>query len=481
MRMARGNQVRLSLGLVWLGLASSLCRADEFQYTDRDGQPQRVHARLAGQGDGFFALELDDGRWKLVAEGALQERIPGPDPTPIRADEMAARLEQRFTKDLFQYRVSGNVVVGIVLMAPLGAENTPKLENFLDRAVSFMESVDSTFGRFASTMQLELTTPRFPQVLLIFEANRDFNAYYEEGTGRKALSSQTVAGFYSALTNWLAIRIDECDSFATPMHEAIHQQVFNRGVLQRLAPVPNWFSEGIANGFENDGNKVRTDATKINRLYAGLLTLGPRLTFDDVITRDETFRGDVFAGDAYSIAWALHWYLVTERPSQYTAFVRRLRTIEPLASREDDDRLAEFQQTFALNTKDLPRLYSNQIQIASRKQRVRIAPPTANVGNIVIQENTGIAELGAVRRVDKGYTQFTGKLKNLSPIRPLTFRVSMTSPGAKPIVWVRQELGAGRSSALEKQYLWGNSGTGSYQVELLSALPESDDARAFRP
>ena len=118
-----------------------------------------------------------------------------------------------------------------------------------------MKSIEVMFSRFCSSMRVQAGKPEFPLVVLIFETDDDFEEYTAKATGGRGLSAGNIAGFYSPITNYLYVRMSECYSFSTPLHEAIHQQCFNTGVLHRLSPVPTWFGEGIATGFEDRTGK----------------------------------------------------------------------------------------------------------------------------------------------------------------------------------------------------------------------------------
>ena len=471
--------VLLSICLCLVGLPAW---GDTFTYTDEAGQEQTIDARLAGAGQGAFALELADGSWRIVPESAVTQRSPGEDPQPISAEELAEQLETKFTPELFRYEVSDNFVVGLVLTAPLDEAGAMRLTTFFEKATRFMATIDRVFTRFGEEMNLDLQPARFPLVMLIFETDALFEEYAVESTQGVGLSAGNISGFYSALTNLLALRLDECDSFAVPLHEAIHQQVFNRGVFQRLAPVPIWFNEGIATGFENDGGRITGDPTKVNRKFGGLATQPLAIDFATILSRDDAFQGDVLAGEAYTLAWCLHWLLVTERPDDYTAYVRQLGAREPLEPRPDGaERMREFETTFQLDPGSTWDLFVERVSSAARRQRIRLEPPQVAVGNLVMQDNTGSIEIGLVRRGDQGgRVQCIGKLKNLSPFRTLAFRVSLEPPGggAAAARWVEQSVGPNRVANLDRQFLPAGSGSG-FHVVVESALPDSATARGW--
>src|SRR5690606_32288109 len=123
-------------------------QADKFTFTDLDGETKTVEARLAGTGQGAVALELDDGSWKLVSDGVLQTRQPGEDPPPISTQEMADRLADQFTPELFEYRIADPYVIGLVLAAPLDDPGRARLKKFFGKATSFVQAIDRVFTKF---------------------------------------------------------------------------------------------------------------------------------------------------------------------------------------------------------------------------------------------------------------------------------------------------------------------------------------------
>lgn len=466
-------------------LASLMCSerttADEFTYFDADGTKETVSARLAATGEGFLVLELDDGRWKLIPEAAVSERIPGNDPEPVTCSEMADRLAGIFTPELFRFRVDDPFVIGVVLTAPLEDESKPRLDRFFDKAVSLMQSVDRTYSKFIERMELPLEDPKFPLVMLIFETDADFDDFAELTTGGQGLSAGAMAGFYSGLSNWLAIRLDECDSFEVPLHEAIHQQVFNRGLLQRLAPVPSWFGEGIATGFEGEGNRVHVDPTRMSRNYGGNARRKFTVTFADVIEKDDAFHGDVLAGDAYTLAWCLHWLLVNTKPYEYSTYVKQLGALDPLSPKSHEERLAEFQSLFEINPDDLEAIVGERLARESRKRRIQLEPEKPPVGRLTTQDQMGVLDLSLLRSGNA--TQGVGRLKNLSPFRALTFQVQV-SHQKFGIAWMAESVPPGRRVTLEKR-LMPSSQTGGYAVSIRSVVPGTVDERklvnAFQP
>src|SRR6185369_10850436 len=236
--------------LIALGLSPRLALADKFTYRDADGKTVEVEARLAGSTAEFHALELADGQMRVIPVVAVDKREVSDGPKPLSADAMAAKLQSQFGADRFRSYSQAPFLIGLVLGSPLPKSAESRTSNFLRKVATFLKNVETAFVGFVQDARIPTKVPAFPLVVLIFETEEDFEKYHNDSTGGRGLSAQNISGFYSGLTNYLAIRLAECRTFEVPLHEAIHQQVYNRNVFQRLSSVPHWFDEGIATGFE---------------------------------------------------------------------------------------------------------------------------------------------------------------------------------------------------------------------------------------
>jgi hypothetical protein len=86
----------LFCGLVWLLAGILPAHADEFRVRLPDGGAETLAARLVGSGQGTLVLELPDGQYRLVPEGAVAERKISEGPEPLSGDTIASRLTERF-------------------------------------------------------------------------------------------------------------------------------------------------------------------------------------------------------------------------------------------------------------------------------------------------------------------------------------------------------------------------------------------------
>lgn len=348
--------------ILLLALGASRAQADTFIYSDREGKRHQVEARLAGSGQRIHVLELNDGQLLLVPEAAVIDRRPGNDPPPIDHQAMEKKLIEAFSPERMLTVIDRPLVLGMVLAQPV---DQPRERNTrvaaLKRVGAFLRGVQGKFLDFIRTTRVPAEGVRFPLAVLIFESDRDFNEYASAIVGDDTLSAQNIAGFYSALSNHLVLRLSECDSFQVPMHEFIHMQVHNRGILKRLAPVPVWFHEGIATSFEGERGQVLRVPSQITDRYANLAARSRTVTWKEIVERDRFFQGDMFAGEAYGNAWALHWLLLTQYKAQYGKYVRHLADRSPLEDYSAEERLKQFEEIIGKSPDELQREFLERI------------------------------------------------------------------------------------------------------------------------
>ena len=466
-------------------LTTSQACADRFTYVDQQGETVTVEARLAGSGQGMHALELADGRIQLVPQRSVKQREVAPGPEPISNKAMIEQLTLKFGKDRFRAYARKSYVIGLVLSEPLPKSHEGRAGGLLKQAARFMRNVEVVFMKFAGHVRFPTAPPTHPMVLLIFESDEDFNKYAIEATGQKGLSAQNIAGFYSGLTNWLAVRLTEFTDFEVPLHEAIHQQVYNRHVLQRLAPVPAWFNEGIATAFEGTGERINDGLTKLNPRYALNVANATKIDWATVVSDDKAFRGDVLAGEAYTHAWSLHWLLVSKYKVAYSNYVKMLSQKQTLASSAAEERTADFERAFGKGVGELQSEFRDALRVASKRQRMKLKkkPPA---GYSVTQANLGAVELKAVRWLDLGGALFVeGRLKKISPIPDLAFHVTVETAAGTYAEWHLPKLAMRKTAALKLQRVakWMKNAPGgspqTFIVRVRSVPSQSAEAKRW--
>ena len=471
-------------------VAAALCHApvwaDRFTYVDESGKTVEVEARLAGTGRGSHALELADGRILLVPQRAVTKHDVAPGPEPLSDKAIVAKLTEEFGEEKFRARRQKPYVIGLVLSSPLPKRHEPRADAFLKKAAQFMRSVDSVFLTFAKRVRFPIKPPKFPMVVLIFESNADFEWYARKATGEKGVTADAIAGFYSGLTNYLVIRLSECHTFATPLHEAIHQQVFNRQVFQRLAPIPTWFNEGIAVGFEGNGERINIGPTSISPLYARLAKEARQIDWQTVVANDRAFHGNALVSEAYAHAWSLHWLLVTEYKVKYMQYAQILSEKQTLAEEKPTDRVREFETIFGKSVPQMQAEFREALRAGIRKQRIKL--DRKKVAGVAFQQ-TDLAEyrISAVRRSDLGDVMVAdGKLKNISPLRPMSFHVSVETDSGNYADWHVHNLDVYETVSLKTQFakkLMKNAPGGpshTFRVRVRCVPADSDEAKRWQ-
>ncbi len=445
-------QLRLFLLFMFsVASLSSALRAESYTYVDENGKRVTLEARSIGAGQGFHALERRDGQLQIVPSSAIEDRSPGEGPERLDREQMKEMLEKRFGEDLTRFQLQGNFIIGLVLTAPIEKTAESKAAAFIQKASRFMNRVDEVFLRYAKSRKFPLQEPSFPLVLLIFESDADFNEYAAEATGNSGLSAANIAGFYSPITNWLAVRMSSCDSFEVPLHEAIHLEMYNR-VFKRLAPIPKWFDEGIATGFEGEGERISISPVKVNPRYATQAQrMSGRVNWRTVIENDGAFTADVLAGDAYTLAWCMHWLLANKHREEYEAYVQELATREPLEQLAASERSDRLEEALDVSISELQKEFPDALKFAIKRQRIRPKPVRTDGGSSSAQA-LGLADL-KVTGSRIGRLTASGTLKNMSPLRSMTFYLTVESSDGTYAEWVVTDLKPGRRQEIDSQQL----------------------------
>lgn len=413
--------------LALLPILTGSVDADEFVYSDEDGRMQIVDAKLYATGQGIIALEMADGSLRLVPQDVVKKRTPREAPKPISPQQMLDRLRDEFGEDQFRGAISGQYVIGVVLQAPLPRTSERRVATALRRSARYMQSIERMFQTFVRSMDVEPQEPEFPMVVLIFETDEDFEAYTAKATGSRGLSADSIAGFYSHLTNYLYVRMSECYQFGTPLHEAIHQQCFNTKVFQRLAPIPVWFAEGMASGFEGSGDQVRSSPQKLNFEYARALVDGDLVRgigWDVIASSDQIFRGDIFAGPAYVYGWSMHWFLVSNYQKEYAKFLQYVQSLAPLEEVSETTRQDKFLELFGKSPGEFQREFPEAFALALKRQRL---PPQPDPIPGLVKRDTNLAGIAMFAELNRGQMQVQGELRNISPLREMSYYVTVVT------------------------------------------------------
>lgn len=348
------------LALIFSGesaFLSGIARADEFVLRLTDGNEETITARWVAANATHAALELDDGRYRMVPLPTILDRTPGNDPEVASADTVSSRLRTRFGTERTLIHADAPYVLAYAMARPPDKATQTKSLQLLRKAGTHLRGMRQSFQDFAKSIPLELTPVKFPLVVLIFEKDDAFDQYFldeqRRATGAALPDGLSIAGitaYYNLISNELVLRQSSCAKFDTPLHESVHQLAHNRGVFQRLAPVPVWINEGLATAFEGDGDRPRGTPRLANPRFVRRLHLTEKLDFRDILAEDRGFRTNELAAEAYSLGWALHWYVLTQHKTKYAPLLAHYGALAPLSQEPSPEaRVAEFEQVTGLS------------------------------------------------------------------------------------------------------------------------------------
>ena len=467
----------LFIFLLWRPLSSY---GDTFTIKEDDGNTATIDARMVGEGQGLVALERADGRIEVVPQNQVLNREVGPDPEPISCETMIDRLTKQFGADTFRARAYKPYVVGLVLSEPITKNYESKVTNCLTKGINFMKTVEKGFLEFVRDLKIETEKPRYPLVLLIFETDDDFMQFATKETGGQGLSAGSMLGYYSSLTNRLAIRMSECHTFITPLHEAIHQQVYNRGIIRRFSSVPVWFNEGIATGFEGNGDKVTGGPRRVSQRYGRAAMTTKNVNWDDVVAEDKAFRGDVSAGEAYAHAWSIHWFLITKYRRQYIEYLQLLGQKPSLQIDSVQTRVQDFEKAFGKRVGILQKEFPMWLDQEAKKQNISFVDNNP-AGYSISQSNLAEVEITASKNGVGGGLETEGQMRNLSYIRPMSFHITLETDAGTYAEWYLSNVAPFKCSHLPKQFAQKRMKgapdgrlENSFRVKVRSVVPESE-------
>jgi hypothetical protein len=431
--------------------APLVARCDTIEFLNEKNKTEEAEGSIYGTGDGAIVVQKADGSLRIIPDQLVKKRTVAKPEPPMPPARMLEKLKTQFGEELFRGRVTGQYVIGVILQAPLPKSSERRVQAALRKSAGYMTSIARSFDRFVRVAGVEMTKPKHPMVVLIFETDDNFEAFTAEHTGNKGLSAGNIAGFYSQVTNYLYVRMSECYSFATPLHEAIHQLCFNTGVLHRLAPIPVWFSEGMATGFEGAGDQVKSDPRKLSLVYGKIIGkrgLPQGVDWNQVAGGDRLFRGDIFAGEAYLQAWAMHWYFVSKHKKEYGSYLKYLQTLQPLSDVSDRTRRQEFVKAFGKSPNEFQANFAPAF--ISAMKRIKI-PPDRNELPGLISRQQNLAGIEVYGESARGRITVTGNLKNISPIREMAYYIAAISDSGTYTDWYVPKLKINASIKLNSQ------------------------------
>jgi hypothetical protein len=221
--------------------------------------------------------------------------------------------------------------------------------------------------------QLEFHEPEFPLVAVILRDKASYAEFAVADAGSEVLDAK---GYYSDLSNRMVMYdltsglsgsrprnaaelnaklSGQAANVSTIVHEATHQIAFNTGVHARMADNPYWLVEGLAMYFETPDLRSASGWQTVGKINPARMrdyrtyfnSRRPRESLKAMLSGDDEFLTGKNPVDAYAEAWALTYYLIKSRRTDYMTYLDRLSK-KGIALRKPvpEERLAEFEAVF---------------------------------------------------------------------------------------------------------------------------------------
>lgn len=321
---------------------------------------ERLEGRVAAHDDQTCWLLRRDGRLlSFKTDDVSDFRELEPRFRPYSSIDLRDKLQAEFSR-AFEVKTTSHYVV-------VAGKGTA------DRYASLFEGIYRQFHAYFTARGFRMTDPEFPMVAVVFQ---DQQAFVDYCVAEGARPQPGLIGYYLPGSNRVALydraAVGQATSDAvddTVIHEATHQVAFNTGVHSRIGQTPLWLLEGLATLFEADGiRKKEVGASAGDRINAGRFdwyreyrNRRPPKSLESFIREDSLFK--TAALDAYSQAWALTFYLVETRPTEFTRYMKTVSSRDPLTPYDADTRLKDFKAAFG---KDLDFLENGMLRFYDR-------------------------------------------------------------------------------------------------------------------
>ncbi|SMP69579.1 Protein of unknown function [Neorhodopirellula lusitana] len=229
-----------------------------------------------------------------------------------------------------------------------------------DRWPEMFEDCHRSFVDFMTKRGVQVRHGRFPMVAVVLP---DARAMYAE-LDRLKIDVSRVSGIYANRCN----RVMTHDGgrlasiAATVRHEAAHQSAFNTGVHSRVNDTPSWITEGVGQMFEpaaiNSAGASQRIGERVNAESMAHLrkTMTLRSSKDlagwvqRLVDGDEAFRDPVEVHTAYSVAWAMMFYLSERDNEGFADILNFTATRPPFETYRRGQRRIDFERIMGTDT-----------------------------------------------------------------------------------------------------------------------------------
>jgi Protein of unknown function (DUF1570) len=273
---------------------------------------------------------------------------------PMSAVETRTKLQAEMGSG-YETQITGPYVIA----APKGE---------VSRWESRFRSLLAGYQRYFETRGWSLRSPDFPLTVIVLPNQSEFAKMASRESAGSTIG-KNLAGMYLTRTNRCLLyhlssgkSTDWETTEATIVHEAVHQLAYNTGLHERLFEHPIWMVEGLATMFEvaavYDNNVPNSEVRmRINKEKAGHIKqfIGDDASglgdfFDNLVSSDHLFR--THPHEAYSLAWAMTFYLAERMPKQYFEYIE-LQRQRGFQLYSESDRNLDFRRAFNLTPNQL--------------------------------------------------------------------------------------------------------------------------------
>jgi|GEM_PF-675306 len=328
--------------------------------------------------------QIDDSSVVMLPSGALVSvAAAGVSPTerPFEPLSRAALLARLQTGKFEKFKTAESDHFGYLYSCS---------DEFFQTTRDILESLHDGVLDVLKDWDIPLSEPKVPMVVILFGDRASFDAFRRVPAG--------VAAYYSIESNYVVLHEDPELSDRAPelalkrgaytiAHEGVHQLLANIGVQQRLAPWPQWVSEGLpeyfcpvrvtSNMVTKDGNTLPTRRVRWNRagLVNDLRMYGLlHMPTEGGQVLHNTTRDTQLDADGYAVSWGLVHYLAVKQNKAFRAYLREVAATPVLADLDPEYRAAELKQFakhWGMNLSSLESnvgryLQSHEMQLAYR-------------------------------------------------------------------------------------------------------------------
>lgn len=378
-----GALVRCRCRLLWMLVVACVslevgqaAGMDLLRIQEHDIQRELRGKILAEGQDGGVLLLGQDGVLHTVQPGQILARGSDESPfTALTAEEAGALWLSRLPQGFETHRTAHYVIL----------HNASR--EYVRWCGGLLERLYVSFTNYFTRRGVEVTEPQFPLVVIVFATQTQYVEHCREEVGPGV---SQIKGHFNLQTNVVTTydltgsggtvsamelarslaRPEVQQNVATLVHEAAHQLANNCGLLLRWNDTPQWLNEGLAMFFETPdlrGSRAVTSVGLVNtaRLsqFRSYLSRRPADSLRTLLQDDRRLQNTDTAADAYAESWALVYYLLLQRPREFTAYLERIASKPPLMYADAEERIRDFRETVE---DDLDKFDANFVRYISR-------------------------------------------------------------------------------------------------------------------